>query len=90
MPMRRTARTCPAQETESISTETAAAMETEPMRCWPHPIVAVPSGGTCPTRNNEDLSQVLERLDCQNQLLCDLLGAVNSLTAALLCREGRN
>lgn len=32
------------------------------------------------------MTQVLEQLSCQNQLLVDLLGAVNSLTAALLCR----
>ena len=33
------------------------------------------------------MTQALEQLACQNQLLVDLLGAVNSLTAALLCKK---
>lgn len=32
-------------------------------------------------------TQVLEQLSTQNQLLVDLLSAVNSLTAATLCRR---
>ena len=35
------------------------------------------------------MTQVLEQLSCQSQLLVDLLGAVNSLTAALLAQSGR-
>jgi hypothetical protein len=34
------------------------------------------------------MNRVLEQLSCQNQLLVDLLGAVNSLTAAIL--SGKN
>ncbi len=64
----------------------------EPMHRWPHviPTCAAPA----PDRTGEtDLSpamaQVLEQLQCQNQLLVDLLGAVNSLTAAVLARGGK-
>ena len=31
--------------------------------------------------------QILEQLNAQNQLLVDLLGAVNGLAAAILCRR---
>ena len=72
--------------------------EEEPMHRYSHTIppatsvteTAVPAG---PSR--EELStpaamtQVLEQLSCQSQLLVDLLGAVNSLTAALLAQSGR-
>lgn len=60
----------------------------EPMRIWPHPICC-DTPDTCPCDNTcdcPDLARVQELLQCQNQLLVDLLGAVNSLTAALLCR----
>ena len=64
--------------------------ETEPMRRYPHPIpmccdsTPVTSEDCSPCMN-----RVLEQLSCQNQLLVDLLGAVNSLTAALLARSDR-
>jgi len=65
-------------------------MEEEPMRYWPHPITATPAACGCETKPTGDLAQVAELLTAQNQLLVDLLGAVNSLTAALLCREKRD
>lgn len=42
-------------------------------------------GGHCPCE--EQLEQILAALACQNQLLVDLLGAVNCLTAALLAEH---
>ena len=67
--------------------------ELEPMRRYPHPIpmccapdpVPIPTDECSPCMN-----RVLEQLSCQNQLLMDLLGAVNSLTAALLSGRGKN
>ena len=82
---------------QELLAASAAAAE-EPMHRYSHTIppatsvteTAVPAG---PSR--EELStpaamtQVLEQLSCQSQLLVDLLGAVNSLTAALLAQSGR-
>lgn len=66
--------------------------EEEPMHRYSHPIstatptaAAVRIAGT--EVSGEVWTQVLEQLSCQSQLLVDLLGAVNSLTAALLCRQ---
>jgi len=87
MPARRNQRTYrPAEEVVLPAEET---MEAEPMRCWPHPI-ATPTACGCESKPTGDLGQVVELLSAQNQLLVDLLGAVNSLTAALLCREKRD
>lgn len=36
------------------------------------------------------MTQALEQLSCQSQLLVDLLGAVNSLTAAVLAQNGKS
>ena len=83
---------------QELLAASAAAAEEEPMHRYSHTIplaasvteTAVPAG---PSR--EELStpaamtQVLEQLSCQSQLLVDLLGAVNSLTAALLAQSGR-
>lgn len=74
----------------------AQAAETEPMRRWPHPIPtrdaaccsACPCPSCCPCADGETsaaLTQVLEKLQYQSQVLTDLLAAVNSLTAAVLC-----
>ena len=52
-----------------------------PLPCWGAYPVPVPSP--------DGLDRVLEELTRQNQLLCDLLGAVNSLTAATLSIRGR-
>ncbi len=87
MPVRRNQRTYrPAEEVVPPAEET---MEAEPMRYWPHPIAA-PAGCGCEGKPSGELGQVVELLSAQNQLLVDLLGAVNSLTAALLCRECKN
>ena len=98
MPTRQTARVSPQPRPQSVCESVAEEAE-EPMRIWPHPIcpqacsaeAACPAECACsigPDCPCPDLGQVLEQLQCQNQLLVDLLGAVNSLTAALLCRNG--
>ena len=44
----------------------------------------------CPTPPPADgLDRILEALACQNQLLVELLGAVNALTAATLSIQSR-
>lgn len=59
----------------------------EPMRRYSHPI---PMPCTCPCPDREQdrqcrcLTQVLEELQAQSQLLVGLTEAVNGLTAALL------
>jgi len=63
-------------------------MEEMPMNRYANPIPACcpkPSG-PCPARQ-EELDRILTALACQNQILIDLLGAVNGLTAALLYRQ---
>ncbi len=93
MPVRETVHTRRAARTavrnDEVREETVA--ETEPMRILPLPICCgLPErcprdlGGACP-----DLGPVLEQLQCQSQLLLDLLGAVTALTAALLCKKDR-
>lgn len=70
-----------------------AEAETEPMRRWPHPIPT--STSTCSAccacggdaELMETLTQALEKLQYQSQVLTDLLAAVNSLTAAVLCQK---
>lgn len=62
------------------SEETAA--EEEPMRRYPHPIPADCSA-TSAAENTAAMEELLQRLACQNQLLVDLVEAVNALTAAL-------
>ena len=59
----------------------------EPMHRYPHPIPR-PCSCPCPDREQDRqcryLTQVLEELQSQSQLLADLTQAVNGLTAALL------
>ena len=62
-------------------------LEEIPMRRYSNPIPACPrpqepAAPSC--GRHEELDQILAALACQNQLLVDLLGAVNCLTAALL------
>lgn len=68
----------------------AADLENMPMNRWRNPISA------CECEEEEscsqcecarELEQIIHLLTCQNQLLVDLLGAVNSLTAACLSRR---
>lgn len=81
-------------EAEARAAEAEA--EAEPMRRWPHPIPtrdaaccsACPCPSCCPCADGETsaaLTQALEKLQYQSQVLTDLLAAVNSLTAAVLC-----
>ena len=67
--------------------ESARAPREEPMKRYPHPI---PCPADCPAPTGaEALDRVLEELACQNQLLLELLSAVNGLTAAVLSIQGR-
>lgn len=67
--------------------ESAPAQQEEPMNRYPHPI---PCPADCPApAGAEALDRVLEELACQNQLLLDLLSAVNGLTAAVLSIRGK-
>jgi len=61
----------------------------EPIHRYVFPIPSACPAPACPPPggNSAVQTQILEQLQCQNQLLVDLLGAVNSLTAALLCRR---
>lgn len=90
MPTRQNCRTSrqTASPRPAATQETVVAEAEEPMRIWPHPICC-DAPDECSRDNTcdcPDLERVQELLQCQNQLLVDLLGAVNSLTAALLCR----
>lgn len=74
--------TCP-----DCAAEAVEAMEDMPMCRYRNPIPTCEHkcgscGGHCPC--GEQLEQILAALACQNQLLIDLLGAVNCLTAATL------
>lgn len=88
----RQTRSTPRPTEAPVTLETVVSECEEPMRIWPHPICCtLPQ--PCPTERPDpccgDLGQVLEALQCQNQLLLDILGSVNSLTAALLCRNDK-
>lgn len=63
-------------------------LEDMPMRRYTNPLPTCeekkpPSLCHC----REELEQITALLICQNQILTDLLGAVNGLTAALLARQ---
>lgn len=69
----------------------------EPMHRYPHPIPqpspvreAAAPACSCGEDTPAAMTQALEQLSCQSQLLVDLLGAVNSLTAAVLCQNGKS
>ena len=70
----------------------------EPIRRYPHPIPqAVHAAETAPVVLTGDASaalaptmtQVLEQLELQSQLLVDLLAAINALTAATLAQANK-
>lgn len=63
--------------------EPAMKRYTHPIPCWNAPVWSPPSV------EEEAMDRVLEELARQNQLLMDLLGAVNSLTAATLSIRSR-
>lgn len=58
--------------------------EDVPMHRYTH---AIPTATPATTAVAASQTQILEQLSCQSQLLVDLLGAVNALTAALLARS---
>lgn len=58
-----------------------------PMKRYIHPIPCCCP--TWPTGNEAALDSILEALARQNQLLLDLLGAVNGLNAAVLSIQSR-
>lgn len=63
-------------------------MEDVPMTRYSNPIPVcedMEEGACCSCRR--ELERILEALSCQNQILVDLLGAVNCLTAALLAER---
>ncbi|MGM9605937.1 MAG: hypothetical protein ACI4ML_03985 [Aristaeellaceae bacterium] len=65
-------------------------LEDMPMRRYRNPIPTCesrpkPEHSPCVCR--EELEEILDALACQNQLMMDLLGAVNSLTAARLAQR---
>lgn len=92
MPVNRNRITCSAQQTSALTQAALAAAqeltaEAEPMRRYPHPIPMSCDAAPVTTEDcSPCMNRVLEQLSCQSQLLVDLLGAVNSLTAALLAR----
>lgn len=73
--------------------ELAQQMELEPsrdevaMKRYIHPIPCCCP--PCPAECGTDLDGVLEALARQNQLLLDILGAVNALSAAVLSIQSR-
>jgi hypothetical protein len=67
---------------------TKCAGEQEPMRRYIHPIPCR-AAAAFPADAQACLEQITQLLTTQNQLLIDLLGAVNSLTAASLSAQHR-
>lgn len=61
--------------------------EKEPMHRYVFSIPEPQPGDFPPDSVSAAMTQILEQLAYQNQLLVDLLGAVNSLTAAMLCTK---
>ncbi len=86
-----TYRTAALAHSKVMAAQRELTVEEEPMHRYPH---VIPQDSPAPTAfSNGDASaamtQALEQLSCQSQLLVDLLGAVNSLTAALLCQKDK-
>ena len=79
---------------QELLTAAEPASREEPMHRYPH---TIPLGTSkvepaAPAYSVQEdapaaMTQALEQLSCQSQLLVALLGAVNALTAALLCRQ---
>ncbi len=86
-----------AAQQELLASAAAAAAREEPMHRYSHSIPqpsSAPAAVIPPRAPSGDtpaaMTQILEQLSCQSQLLVDLLGAVNSLTAAVLCQNGKS
>lgn len=81
---------------QELLAASAQAPREEPMHRYSHPIppsASVPLSTPAAPLSPETpaaMTQILEQLSCQSQLLVDLLGAVNSLTAAVLCQSGKS
>ena len=74
-------------QTQTLTAQQTLLAEEEPMRIYTNPI---PIAATAETETgNADLVKILDQLSCQNQLLVDLLGAVNAMTAATLSLNHR-
>lgn len=73
------------ENTCGCGTGNGEAVDDVPMCRYSNPIPTCEhkgGGSRCP--RGEQLEQIAAALNCQNQLLVDLLGAINCLTAALL------
>ena len=77
-----------AAQSQSLAARQTLSAEEEPMRIYSNPIMTTPTA-TAGETSNADLARILEQLSCQSQLLVDLLGAVNALTAATLSLSNR-
>ena len=95
----RSAAQAPAKVTaarQELLAASAQASREEPMHRYSHPIpssapVGIPTPAVSLSSDSPAaMTQILEQLSCQSQLLVDLLGAVNSLTAAVLCQNGKS
>ncbi len=77
---------------EELRAQTETSAESEPMRRWPHtiPMAETVCPACCSCADEETaaiLTQALEKLQYQNQVLTDPMAAVNCLTAAVLCQK---
>ena len=78
---------------EQARSQVSNALEDEePMNRYIHPIpLSIPRARGDRPENciqvQESLERVLECMACQNQLLVDILGAINALTAAMLSAQ---
>ncbi len=74
---------------QALTADLETAAEDEPMRRYPHPIVQCECGANCSLLTGDAsaaMTQILEQLSCQNQLLMDILTSLNSLTATILAQ----
>ena len=83
----RTYQTAQEAHVKAMAARQALLAEEEPMHRYPISQPAPCATAPVLEASGEVWTQVLEQLSCQSQLLVDLLGAVNALTAALLCRQ---
>lgn len=73
------------EHTCGCGTGNGGAVDDVPMCRYSNPIPTCEHSGGCGRGlRGEQLEQIAAALNCQNQLLVDLLGAINCLTAALL------
>lgn len=92
MPAKRTCRTY--RNSGPVRSAVPVVPVEEPIHRYPHPIPqAVPEAAeTTPILTGDafaTLTQVLEQLNLQSQLLVDLLASINALTAATLAQANK-